>query len=659
MDRIKKGIILLFYFILPHTGSCRTDPCKPVRCNQQDGPVIRFPFRLRDQPHRCSYPAPGFELSCKGNQTLIQLPSFSGQLLVESISYTQQLLYISYPNECIQSLFFKLNLSATPFYYYCGFDTGNFDSSYSPFYEYYTNRRNYIFFNCSSLNAYPACHKEISCLSNFDNHVFIVPSDMDLGALSSSCKKIKNLEGSFVCSPYSQPYYPFALGCEDLSVFQKGQTVSMAWDVPGCNGCEWEGGDCRFKNKTSNETECFDPRQRPPSPPYFIPEYVVPVPHPGARTKYVIIGVSISFFLLVVASLTTIMVYCSWKSKRKNAIENQVKVEKFLAKYKSFKPTRYSYAEIKNMTDQFKTKLGQGGYGSVFKGKLPNGIYVAVKILKMCSGDGEEFANEVGTIGRIHHVNVVRLLGFCADGFKHALIYEFMPNGSLEKFIFPKKSENLLLGWEKLQDIAIGIARGIEYLHQGCDQRILHFDIKPHNILLDHNFTPKLSDFGLAKLCSKEESIVSMTAARGTIGYIAPEVLSRNIGNVSYKSDVYSFGMLLLEMVGGRKNTDVRVQNSSKVFFPEWIYNRLHEGEELGLRIAADGDAKITKQLSIVALWCIQWFPVDRPSMRSVVQMLEGSMESLTMPPNPFVSTTPATTMPETFHSIELTVISQ
>ena len=121
----------------------------------------------------------------------------------------------------------------------------------------------------------------------------------------------------------------------------------------------------------------------------------------------------------------------------------------------------------------------------------------------------------------------------------------------------------------ELHGIAIGIAKGIEYLHQGCEQRILHFDIKPHNIYLDQNFNPKISDFGLAKLCSKDQSVVSMTIARGTMGYIAPEVLSRNFWNVSYKSDVYSFGMLLLEMVSGRKNVDTTAENPSEVYFPE------------------------------------------------------------------------------------------
>ena len=342
--------------------------------------------------------------------------------------------------------------------------------------------------------------------------------------------------------------------------------------------------------------------------------------------------------------------------------ENTRKIEKFLEDYKALNPSRYSYVDIKKITNHFKDKLGQGGYGSVYKGKLSNEVLVAVKILNDSKGNGEEFINEVGTMSRIHHVNVVRLVGFCADGVKRALIYEFLPNESLEKFIFPTPVKNHSLGWEKLQDIAMGIAKGIEYLHQGCEQRILHFDIKPHNILLDQNFNPKISDFGLAKLCSKEQSAISMTAARGTMGYIAPEVISRNFGNVSYKSDVYSFGMLLLEMVGGRKNIDVTVENTSQVYFPEWVYTQLDQREEVHIRIEEEGDTKIAKKLTIVGLWCIQWYPIDRPSMKVVVQMLEGTGDNLTMPPNPFASIGPTRTnikRPKKSLQQELTVVPE
>ena len=293
--------------------------------------------------------------------------------------------------------------------------------------------------------------------------------------------------------------------------------------------------------------------------------------------------------------------YCSDKLER----ENTKKIEQFLEDYKALKPSRYSYADVKKITNHFKEKLGQGGYGTVYKGRLSSDVLVAVKILNNSKENGEEFINEVGTMGRIHHVNVVRLVGFCADGVNRALIYEFLPNESLEKYIFSKSIKDCSLSWEKLQNVALGIAKGIEYLHQGCDKRILHFDIKPHNILLDQNFNPKISDFGLAKLCSKEQSAVSMTTARGTMGYIAPEVLSRNFGNVSYKSDIYSFGMLLLEMVGGRKNIDVTMEKTSQAYFPEWVYNQLDQGEDVCIRIVEDGDTKIAKKLTIMGLWCI------------------------------------------------------
>ena len=349
-------------------------------------------------------------------------------------------------------------------------------------------------------------------------------------------------------------------------------------------------------------------------------------------------------------------VYSSNKVER----ENRVKVKKFLEDYEALKPSRYSYADIKRITSQFKDKLGEGGYGTVYKGKLSDEVFVAVKILNNSQGNGEEFINEVATMGTIHHVNIVRLVGFCADRFKRALIYEYLPNESLEKFIFSKVVKNYSLSWKKLQEIAIGIAKGIEYLHQGCDQRILHFDIKPHNILLDHNFNPKISDFGLAKLCSKEQIAVSMTIIRGTMGYIAPKVLSRNFGNVFYKSDVYSFGMLLLEMVGGRKNIDVSVESTSQVYFPEWIYNHLDIGEELHIRIEEEGDVEIAKKLAIVGLSCIQWCPVDRPSMKIVVQMLEGEGDKLTMPPNPFASTVPTNlSKPGRVFQQELAIISE
>jgi len=222
-----------------------------------------------------------------------------------------------------------------------------------------------------------------------------------------------------------------------------------------------------------------------------------------------------------------------------------------------------------------------------------------VKILNASKGNGEEFINEVGTMGTIHHVNVIRLVGFCANGFIRVLVYEFLPNDSLEKFISSTTAKNSILNWDKLQDIAIGVAKGIEYLHQGCDQRILHFDIKPHNVLLDQNFNPKISDFGITKLCSNNQSAVSMTTVRGTVGYIAPKVFSRNFGNVSSKADVYSFGVLLLEIVGGMKNVGVTNDNTSKVYFPEWIYNFLEQKEDIRILLRMMEMLKLQRNLQL------------------------------------------------------------
>lgn len=358
---------------------------------------------------------------------------------------------------------------------------------------------------------------------------------------------------------------------------------------------------------------------------YYIFSGPIPVP--------IIIGASIGGSILVIVAVL-IIYHIFLKGDKEREI--RLKVEKFLEEYNSLKPTRYTYNDLKKITSKFKYKLGQGGYGSVYKGKLSSGIPVAVKVLEHSKGNGEDFINEVAIISRIHHFNIVRLLGFCSEGSRRAIIYEFVYNGSLEKYIFGKANRQSL-SWEKLQKIAFGVARGVEYLHQGCKHRILHFDIKPHNVLLDHNFQPKISDFGLAKLCSKEISIVSMTAARGTIGYIAPELYSRNFGEVSYKSDVFSYGMMLLDMVGCRRNMNVNMENESQVYFPEWVYNRVSEGNEISLE-GDEEDGKIAKKLAIVGLWCIQWNPTDRPSMTMVMQMLEGDLQSLVIPPRPFVS---------------------
>ncbi|XP_042031873.1 LEAF RUST 10 DISEASE-RESISTANCE LOCUS RECEPTOR-LIKE PROTEIN KINASE-like 2.5 isoform X3 [Salvia splendens] len=319
------------------------------------------------------------------------------------------------------------------------------------------------------------------------------------------------------------------------------------------------------------------------------------------------------------------------------------RIESFLRSDNQLTPIRYSYSDIKKMTGGFQDKLGEGGYGSVYKGKLRSGFHVAVKLLGKSRGSGQDFMNEIATIGRIHHVNVVKLVGYCAHGSKRALIYDFMPNGSLEKYLF-NRDKTISLSWDTKFEIAVGVARGIEYLHRGCDVQILHFDIKPHNILLDDDFIPKISDFGLAKFFSTDKTTVTMTAARGTIGYVAPELISRSIGAVSYKADVYSFGMLLMEMVSLKKDLIGNNDNSSQ-YFPNWIYDYFNQGKDIEVVNSGDDEnyddswRKYGRKMTIVALWCIQMCPDHRPSMNKVLEMLEGDVERLKVPNYPSQST--------------------
>ncbi|CAN8275998.1 unnamed protein product [Cochlearia groenlandica] len=306
------------------------------------------------------------------------------------------------------------------------------------------------------------------------------------------------------------------------------------------------------------------------------------------------------------------------------------------------------------MTNSFAHVLGKGGFGTVYKGKLPNEesrVDVAVKILMEPSegNSGEDFINEVASLSRTSHVNIVSLLGFCYERNKRAIIYEFMPNGSLDKFISEHMSTKM--DWERLYDIAVGISRGLEYLHNRCVSRIVHFDIKPQNILMDKDLCPKISDFGLAKLCKNKESVMSMLDARGTAGYIAPEVFSKNFGPVSHKSDVYSYGMVVLEMIGARdrdKFENSRSENSS-MYFPDWIYKDFERGEIMsrifGDQITEEEEERIAKKLVLVGLWCIQTNPSHRPAMIKVIEMLEGNVADLEIPPKPLLGLPPTTTV--------------
>ncbi|XP_038898779.1 PR5-like receptor kinase [Benincasa hispida] len=319
--------------------------------------------------------------------------------------------------------------------------------------------------------------------------------------------------------------------------------------------------------------------------------------------------------------------------------EDTPEIEKFLREIADESPIRFTAQQLNAFTSNYSTRLGSGGFGDVYKGQFPNGLKIAVKILKRNSNKKAEnqFMAEIETIGRTRHRNLLRLYGFCYDEFMSALVLDYMENGSLDRFLYGKiKNE---LDWEKLQEIAIGTARGIAYMHEECQRKIIHYDIKPANILLDENFSPKIGDFGLANLCNKDNTHVSLTEYRGTPGYSAPELLRFNFP-VTNKCDVYSFGMVLFEMVGRRKNAAVGPSGTI-----DWFPIQVWEGFEKGELVNISGDCDVEEEdgerktaierMCVVALWCVQDLPEDRPPMSAVQKMLEGSVEIMP-PPKPF-----------------------
>ncbi|KAK3211056.1 hypothetical protein Dsin_015762 [Dipteronia sinensis] len=294
----------------------------------------------------------------------------------------------------------------------------------------------------------------------------------------------------------------------------------------------------------------------------------------------------------------------------------------------------FAYKDLQNATKNFSENVGKGGFGSVFKGVLPNSRFIAVKKLESLSQGEKEFRTEVRTIGNIQHVNLVQLHGFCTQGNRKLLVYEYMPNGSLNSHLFHEK-ESKILDWETRYKIALGTARGLAYLHEKCRDCIIHCDIKPDNILLDAEFCPKVADFGLAKLHGREFSRV-LTTIRGTRGYLAPEWLSGNA--ITTKADVYSYGMMLFEFVSGRRNSE-QIKDGIVEYFPTWVASIISNegGDVLSLldsKLEGNADAEEVRRICKVACWCIQDDETHRPSMGQVVRILEGVLD-LTLPPIP------------------------
>jgi len=295
----------------------------------------------------------------------------------------------------------------------------------------------------------------------------------------------------------------------------------------------------------------------------------------------------------------------------------------------------YAYKELEQATGGFKQILGKGAFGTVYKGVLASHPkrFVAIKKLEKFEQEGEkEFKTEVSVIGQTHHKNLVRLFGYCDEGEHRLLVYEYMTNGSLASLLFGITRPD----WNQRVQIAFGIARGLMYLHEECSTQIIHCDIKPQNILLDEFYTPRISDFGLAKLLVAEQTRVARTNIRGTVGYFAPEWFSR--ASITVKVDVYSFGVLLLEMICCKSSVAFGMGDQEEALM-DWVYacyckkklDKLVENDE-----DARNDMKKLERLVMVAIWCIQEDASLRPSMKKVTQMLEGVVD-VSVPPRPSI----------------------
>ncbi|KAK8622536.1 hypothetical protein V6N13_117446 [Hibiscus sabdariffa] len=508
--------------LLVFPGSClarhRHQDCGPVFCGSLN---ISYPLRLKKQPPQCGYHE--LELECEQNNRTT-LVGIGGNFSVEEIFYENQTMRVVDAglnmHNCISLPRSSVHYPQWRYSYEDG------ESSIMHVVNCRKPIRSALYIEAS----------RCSIKSNTSSYFYFLDYHTDLSDFDRSC----TVEAEILISVDN------ISAMSTLDIYNKlSEGVLLTWDnLQGCS------------NKVLFHEVLF-------SVGYLL----------GLLADYLRCNLFYFYYLYNHGSnsgvitlrdllgITCLLLFVIYKWRRRH-LSMDDKIEEFLQS-NNLAPIRYSFREIKKMTTSFKEKLGEGGYGSVFKGKLRSGHHVAVKLLGKSKSNSQDFINEVASIGRIHHANVVKLVGFCVEGSKQALVYDFMSNGSLDKFIFTKENKN-------------------------------------------------------------------------TLGYIAPELVYKNLGGISYKADVYSFGMLLMEMVGRRKNVNAFAEHTSQIYFPSWVYDRLDQGDDMELGDVSDDEKAIVRKMIITAFWCIQLQPADRPSMSRVLRMLESDVELLEMPPKPF-----------------------
>ncbi|XP_062087466.1 cysteine-rich receptor-like protein kinase 44 [Humulus lupulus] len=333
--------------------------------------------------------------------------------------------------------------------------------------------------------------------------------------------------------------------------------------------------------------------------------------------------------------LIILFVVCLRLRKPKKKIIAQITYEP-VEEIESAESLQYNFDTIRLATDQFseENKLGQGGFGAVYKGSLPDGQEIAVKRLAKGSGQGDlEFKNEVMLVAKLQHRNLVRLLGFSLKGSERLLVYEFVENASLDQFIFDSR-KRATLDWDRRYKIIEGVARGLLYLHEDSRLRIIHRDLKTSNILLDKEMQPKISDFGMARLFVVDQTQGNTSRIVGTYGYMAPEYVLH--GQFSPKSDVFSFGVLLLEIISGQKNNCFRQgENVEDLLSCTWRSWRGGNASNIIDPIMRVGSASEIMRCIHIGLLCVQENMANRPTMNTIVLMLNSNSLSLPLPSEP------------------------
>ncbi|KAJ4703270.1 Cysteine rich receptor like kinase [Melia azedarach] len=391
---------------------------------------------------------------------------------------------------------------------------------------------------------------------------------------------------------------------------------------PSCN-CRFEIE--RFYDPTANS---------PPPSPILVPPPASSLSPEGngsntARTVIIAVVPTVSVVILIIC-------VCIFLRKKKRMDKIETGEDVTVDQINGAESLQFDFNTIRVATDNFSNanKLGQGGFGAVYKGRLPNGEEIAVKRLSRGSGQGDlEFKNEVMLVAKLQHRNLVRLLGFSLEGNERLLVYEFVPNRSLDHFIFDP-TRRTQLDWERRYKIIGGIARGILYLHEDSRLRIIHRDLKTSNVLLDAEMNPKIADFGMARLFEMDETQGNTSRIVGTYGYMAPEYAMH--GQFSVKSDVFSFGVLVLEIISGQRNNCFRNGETVEDLL-SFAWKNWREGTMMNLidPTLTNGSRTEIIRCIHIGLLCVQENVASRPTMASIVLMLNSYSLTLPVPSEP------------------------